>query len=194
MNTATNTAAVPNERYQRILVALDFSDCSTRVVDEAMELAREHGADLHLLHVVSLPEGLDPKAMVRPKTGAPSISGEEFALSEARSALARYTNHVEESGSKLSVEGHLVRGPVVETILTQAEALDADAIVVGTHGRKGFHRWVMGSVADGVAARSPRPVHTILPVHKEACDARSCSSCLSGGTGAEELLRCELEG
>ena len=193
MNTASNTAAASAQRLQRVLVALDFSDCTSNVVAQAIELAEEHGAELHLLHVVALPEGLDPSTVVRPTAGGPPVSGEDYAVSEARTTLARFTAQVE-ADSALKAEGHIVRGPVVETILTQAERLDVDTIVVGTHGRKGFHRWVMGSVAEGVSAGSPRPVVTIRPTHRAECDARSCSACTSAGTGAEELLRSELEG
>jgi nucleotide-binding universal stress UspA family protein len=131
-----------------ILHPTDFSEQSRYAFGLACALARDHGAGLVLLHVAEPPvvafaEGIFP---VGP-------AGRDQELREQLESL--------DPGPGLRAERRLEQGDVVEEILRVAEEARCDLIVMGTHGRTGLARLLMGSVAEQVVRRAPCPVLTV---------------------------------
>jgi nucleotide-binding universal stress UspA family protein len=176
---------------RRILVPVDFSDCSYGVVEEAVGLAGRLGARVVLLHVVQLPTGVQPDTVLEPSPGA-TETAEGRLVADARHRMGHYP-------APSPVDGVVVRhvvevGQAVDRILAVADDLRVDLIVMGTHGRQGFARLVLGSVAERVLRRSRVPVMTIRAIHKPTCEAGSCATCTSGITPAELRTREEADG
>ncbi|HEX8792434.1 MAG TPA: universal stress protein [Polyangiaceae bacterium] len=137
-----------------ILVATDFSDIGRRATDWAADLARALGAKLIVLHAFDIPVVGIPDAafIVDAKTAA--------RLSEqAQRGLDAEVERLRRSGS--GAEGMLRQGDPRETILQATEAAGATLIVVGSHGRRGLSRALLGSVAETVVRTSKVPVAVV---------------------------------
>ena len=141
--------------YDRILVPIDGSPTSERALAEAAGLARLCSATLRLLHV------MDPLMHItgyeRPEVFVREI--EPALRKAAQDLLAKARDGV--ADERVKVETALVDSVgqrVSDIILDQAAAWPADLIVIGTHGRRGVDRVLMGSDAEQVARRSPVPV------------------------------------
>lgn len=135
--------------FQTILYPTDFSSCSEAAVPLARALAREQGARLVLLHVVpieTVPEGASMVPM--------DLEAYHVALEELRRRL-------EGPDLKLAVETDVRQGDAQTEILQAADAWRADLIVMGTHGRTGLGRLLVGSVAEAVMRHAQCPVLTI---------------------------------
>lgn len=151
-----------------ILVPTDLSAESRRAVDFAVLLADKFEATLELLHVWEPLRYLPPDAMLAVPGWSP-LSVEDFARQEARREL-------EELARSLRKEGRLLRtrlevGAAAPTILDVAgEAFDL--VVMGTHGRTGLSRLVLGSVAQKVVAGAPCPVLTVRGELEKEREAR----------------------
>ena len=129
-----------------ILVPLDGSAESESALGVAADLARRSGAALHLVRVATtLPE---PEAPPGGPEGAPRQVVVHY-LEAAAASVAR---------SGLVAGQHAVSGEIVPELLREAERVAADLVVMSTHGRTGFRRAVLGSIADGVARHAPTPV------------------------------------
>lgn len=140
--------------YERILVPTDGSDASRSALEEAITLARDQDAELHVLHVVDL-------TAIEPMHGGGEAvieSIEEAGERTVEEAVAR----AEEAGLP-SVEGTTVTGVIHEEIVAYVEDHGMDLVVIGTHGRTGLDRILLGSVAEKVVRLSPVPVLTVRP-------------------------------
>ena len=140
--------------YKRILVPLDGSESSAAALKEALKLAKEQGARICLVHVYERVKHVVTEGVV---DLTPSLrrQGERLlaeALMQAHKAGVKATVALVAAGSR--------RVPAV--IVEQATAERADLIAMGTHGRRGFERLILGSVAEGVARRATVPV-LLLP-------------------------------
>jgi len=176
---------------QKILVPVDFSSCSLQVAGSAAELARQTGAALTLLHVAELPEGLSPLAPVQ-RDGAEVQAG-DLADQGAKTALRPYVLAVRAQGVEPAVV--VAHGPVAPLIARQASLEGADLIVMGTHGRAGLSRALLGSVAEEVAHSSTVPVLLVQRRPRPECHHASCAWCAQGSISPEEqVLRAELDG
>lgn len=140
--------------YQRILVALDGSETSLRGLSEAIRVAKGTGARLLLVHVLNalvLESEIASTAYYQALADALRESGTKIldhAATLAREAGVSFEQTlVEKIGAYASHE-----------IIAQAKEWNADLIVLGTHGRRGLKRLVMGSDAEMVLRRSPVPV------------------------------------
>jgi len=141
--------------YRKILVPIDGSPASGLGLKEAIKLARGGRATLCLLHVV------DELVLIPDALGAPIYLEEMFeALRKGgRRILARAEDKARASGVRAkSVLAEKIGGPVADVIVAQAKKQRADLIVLGTHGRRGVNRMVMGSDAEGVVRVAPVPV------------------------------------
>jgi len=139
--------------HKRILVAVDGSRTSDAALGEALDLAGG-GAHLRVVHVMDSPSTY-PDALYGQVTGhleaarrAWREAGEEILARAATSARAR---RVAANSTLLESEGRRVGTAVVE----EAQRWGVDLIVVGTHGRHGLDRLLLGSVAEGVARTAP---------------------------------------
>ena len=135
--------------FRHILLATDFSDCSARASDTAIELARASGARITLLHVHPIPSGGGVEGVA---IGASDECAAALALEGALAELRRRWPRS---------ESLLTYGAPWEQIILAAEARQADVVVMGTHGRRGLPRALLGSVAEVVVRRSSVPVLTV---------------------------------
>jgi len=141
--------------YERILVALDGGKSSEAALEQAIGIARDTGAELEAVFVVddSSPfldvTGMDPVRLVEDLT----MAGESV-LSAAATRLSRAgVRHK----TRLLIK-HMIQDDLATTIADEANAWPADLIVMGTHGRHGARRLIMGSVSQGVIAQTKAPV------------------------------------
>ncbi len=138
----------------RILVAVDGSVYSIAAVDHALKLgASGCSIDLHLLNV-QMP--LDSSHIRR---FIPRDSLDDHYRDAGNQALESVVARIEQSG--LPCTSHIAVGHIAQTINHYASELDADLIVIGTHGRTGLRKAVMGSVALEVIQQATLPVTVV---------------------------------
>ena len=151
--------------YKRILVPVDGSDTSTRALVAALQLARESEGSVRIVHVI---EELAQIIAYDPYGGYPGDlakvmrdSGQKVladALAVAQSAGVPADEHLIEAGGKR----------LAEAVLQEAAGYQADLIVVGTHGRRGIGRVLLGSGAEQIVRQAPLPVLVIRSTEVDA--------------------------
>ena len=153
--------------YQRILVPVDGSETATKALVSALQMARDSGGQVHIVHVV---EGMTPLAA--DPYGA--YSGEVIEI-------------MRQSGTKILDDALLVAKAagvtadtelfdnfgerLAEVVSDAATRFKADLIVVGTHGRRGFGRMMLGSGAEQIIRLAPVPVLVIRHSEKKEASA-----------------------
>ncbi len=140
--------------YKRILVPVDGSSASNRGLREAISIARGQRAQLCLLHVVE-------EYFIGEAGESIAFAGDIFdSLRKAgQRTLARAEALVRKQGVKpRTVLVETMARPVADLVVREARKFKADLIVIGTHGRRGVRRVVMGSDAEQVVRTSPVPV------------------------------------
>ena len=142
--------------FKKILCPVDFSDSSREAMRRAADLVKASGGSLTLFHVVHVPlTSYGEGAPMMPSSG-PELTRE--LGSEAEKTLAEWKRRAEEMGAR-TVTTQVVAGVPWNTIV---EALDADRsydlVVMGTEGRTGLGRVLLGSVAERVVRHAPCPV------------------------------------
>jgi len=145
--------------YKKILVPLDGSRNSKQGLDEAIRLARHHKARLRLIHVV------DVFVITPTLEGGSYVDGiQETFRASGKKLLARAAGLVHKRGLKADIVMlETIGGRAADVIVAQAKKWRAAIIVIGTHGRRGLNRLVMGSDAEQVIRSSPVPVLTVRP-------------------------------
>jgi len=147
---------------KRILVPIDFSDATPRVIDLARQLAKALDAEIHLVHVRELAAAATPGTLGYGLAGMPElapISGvpvpglnpmpQPIPESEDQNTkLARWQKEIAQDGIKVTL--HEPSGSVADEILDQADAVEADLIVMGTHGHSAMYNLLVGSATKGV--------------------------------------------
>lgn len=144
---------------KRILVPVDFSDCSSEAVEYAAMLATQFGATIDLLHVWEVPPYIPPEAMV----GVPGHDTQSLATmahSHAEKEMAEFIAKFADKKLALG-EAKLESGDPARTVIDVLEGGGYDMIVMGTHGRTGLAHLLMGSVAEKVVRRASCPVLTV---------------------------------
>jgi nucleotide-binding universal stress UspA family protein len=139
--------------FYKILCPVDFDAPSMAALDFAREMAEQNGATLWALHVAPLPMNA---------TEISPIPLEPYPVWEqvARTRLEKVASeHLEGRGVSYKIETR--SGEAAIGILSQADELNADLIVMATHGRKGMSHFFIGSVAERVIRQSTRPVLVI---------------------------------
>ena len=140
------------------LVATDFSEHAEGALAYAAELAAQLDGTLHLVHVVALPSISVPDiGYSYNSTMMESLTAE--AQKELDRLVALYRDRVAMAPPRLEI------GDPRDVIDRVAGAISADLIVMGTHGRRGIRRVLLGSVAESVARTAPCPVLTVRPKH-----------------------------
>jgi nucleotide-binding universal stress UspA family protein len=142
---------------QRILVPTDFSEHSRRAMEYALSLAQRMGASVDLLHVWEPPVHIAPDALMM-MPGWEDSSVEKYGLAHAGHQLHHWAEPY--TSGLVPVQVRLERGIPADTILRTAER-GYDLVVMGTRGRTGLARLLMGSVAQKVSARASCPVMTV---------------------------------
>jgi nucleotide-binding universal stress UspA family protein len=133
-----------------ILHPTDFTEQANNAFQLACALARDYDAKLVVLHVFLTP-------------GVSLVEGGVFPvyMEVPRDKLLKELNEIQPSDPTIAVERLLVEGDAAYEILVAANANDVDLIVMGTHGRGGLSRLVMGSVAEAVSRKADCPVLTV---------------------------------
>lgn len=167
-------------RLGRVLVATDFSETAAIAVGWATDVARHHGAVLHMVHALTLP------APVGEYVPATADFGQEL-LSVARAKLNGAAEGAREAG--LEVELEVPIGLPSQSILRIAETIDADLIVLGTRGLTGFVHLLLGSTAERVVQRARCPVLTVHPGDAERRPLRTIIAPTDFSAGAERAPR-----
>jgi nucleotide-binding universal stress UspA family protein len=154
-------------QLNRILCPIDFSEYSTRALRYAAKMAAWYHARLLVLHVMPL----------LPRSEASALAGTARVLTERNleAAVAGVRS------AEVNVESMVVEsGDAAGTILARAESFDADVIVMGSHGRSGVQRVLLGSVVETLLHKTGRPVLAI-PAHVDPAH-------LVSGTALREIV------
>ncbi|MDL5361439.1 universal stress protein [Halalkalicoccus sp. NIPERK01] len=139
--------------YDRILVPTDGSAGVERAIEQAVALASVHGATIHAVFVVNTASF----ASLPMETSWEGVS--DMLREDGEEALERVREIAE--GRDVPVETALIEGTPSKEVVRYAEEEGCDLIVMGTHGRGGIDRLLLGSVAERVVRGSPVPVLTV---------------------------------
>ncbi len=142
--------------FQNILVPIDGSQTSLAVVDKAVELAKAFNSKITVVQVMTL----DPYIAAEYITAAQTNDLIERARTAILQNLEEAKQRFEQAG--VQVESQLLEGQVVNTeIIRAVKTLGADLIVIGSHGRTGFKKFFLGSVAQSILGQAEVPVLVI---------------------------------
>lgn len=150
------------QSLKKILAPIDFSSFSIQALKGAWDLARETGAELHLLHVVAPHHTYLPLPLALDAERAREIAREAAMVEQAEEELTRIKKDELENSRKVSVAA--VVGPPVSKIAEYITQNKIDLIVMSTHGRTGGEHILIGSVTEKIVRQSPCAV-LVLPKH-----------------------------
>jgi nucleotide-binding universal stress UspA family protein len=137
-----------------ILVPVDFSEASERALVYALDLAKSTGGTVHVMHAFELPIiGFPDGTLVATAEMAAKIV--DSAQSSLSALVAKYES------TSVPLTAALKQADPRAAILAVAKELDAELVVMGTHGRRGLAHALIGSVAESVVRTSPIPVLTL---------------------------------
>ena len=146
--------------YDKILVPTDGSETAEAAVDHAVEMAKRYDAELHALYVVDIDAvnlSLGTEQVDRLKSGRYEEMDE--IKEKAEKATGVVADRAEEKGVKVIEE--VRAGTPHDAIVKYAKSNDIDVIVMGSHGRGGVRRALLGSVAERVLRTTHRPVFVV---------------------------------
>jgi nucleotide-binding universal stress UspA family protein len=176
----------------RVVVAIDMSDQSPRVLRRALMIANTTpGSEVHVALVVDPPAvGLAPETVMTVETSSDSLPQlTEYVDAEAK-ALAAHIGPLQIG----KITAHLLTGAPAREIVWLAAHLEVDLIVLGTHGRTGIKRALLGSVAERVVRTAGCPVFVDRPTHHDPSAHEPeviplCAACKERreATGGKEL-------
>jgi nucleotide-binding universal stress UspA family protein len=142
--------------YRRILVAVDGSAASNKGLREALRLAKAQRARLSILHVV---DEFQAFAAMDGMAAAPGFDLVPMLREGGERILARARAVADKAGVRArTVLRERIGGPAADRIVREARRQKADLIVLGTHGRRGVRRMVLGSDAEQVVRTASVPV------------------------------------
>lgn len=146
-----------NPAIRRILCAVDFSEASEVAFARAREMARRFGAELRALHVWEVPDHVqaDTAAWTSAIEPNQAVTVSNVAAKNGREAMAKL---IASAKNDVRVTAQIECGNPATVIAELAERDAFDLIVMGTHGRSGFRRFVLGSVAETVMRHANCPV------------------------------------
>ena len=143
----------------KILVGIDLSDATQKIIKKAEEISKELSAQVWLLHAAA-PEpdfiGYAPGPQSVRDTVAKAFHREHSEIQEIADQLRK---------AGIDSKALLVQDDAATAIIKEASKLGADMIVVGSHGRGAMHHLLMGSVSEGVIHKAECPV-LVVPTHK----------------------------
>jgi universal stress protein A len=143
---------------ETVIVPLDLTGCASEVIDVVEAIAPKLGARVILLNVVEIPGGVNPYATLM-------MDDEEWHTvtevldEDASSHLLPFRDRLRAAGLKV---GHVLgHGDVTTAILDAVQKHAGDLVIMGTHGRRGLERMMLGSVAEQVIRRATCPVMVV---------------------------------
>ena len=140
--------------FKHILVPTDFSETADRALDVALSIAAKFDAKVTVLHAYANPASAYP---IRMNDAIPWPKEDVAALAQTK--LRETVDKARQRG--MSVESQLALGDAWQEIIDATKKLGIDMIVMGTHGRRGLPRMLLGSVAEKVVRSSTVPVVTV---------------------------------
>ncbi len=142
-----------------ILIAIDLSSASHKILDKAKPLALALSAKVCILHVIEDdPDFLGHEPDLQDTNDQ---SRQEFPHEQKH--LLQDVDELREA--RIDTRGLLAQGSVIDVILQKSKQLEIDIIIVGTHGHGGVHHMIFGSVSEGVLRNSSCPV-LVIPTHE----------------------------
>ena len=151
--------------YQRILVPVDGSSTSNAGLEEAMKLAKLTGGRLRLLHVV------DEMPFVMSAEGYSAMSADVLGLLKeaGEKILAQAGKEAERNGVQVDTQlFDSLSGRLCDRVVEQIEEWSADLVVLGTHGRRGMRRMLLGSDAEAIVRMATVPVLLVRATEADA--------------------------
>jgi universal stress protein A len=142
--------------YDRILVPIDFSEHSKRTVSYARRTASRHNSTIYLLHVFQIPDYVVSPYARRRQNSAEVQSHVNMAEQESRENLDAFAQELSKKGIK--VQPYLRVGYPFDEIVLMANHFNVDLIIIGSHGRGGLSRLLVGSTAERVVEHATCPV------------------------------------
>jgi nucleotide-binding universal stress UspA family protein len=144
--------------YERILVPTDGSPAAEAAVEQAVSLAKQYDATIHALYVV------DTSAYSTLEAGA------EVIINALEEEGEQAVEDIAEAGSEagVEVETTVTAGTAYRSILEYVDNHDIDLIIMGTHGRRGLDRYLLGSVTERVVRTADVPVLTVRQQTEES--------------------------
>jgi nucleotide-binding universal stress UspA family protein len=143
----------------KLLVGIDLSESTEKIVKKVEEIAKTLSAKVWLLHVAE-PEpefvGFEMDSQPQRDSRSKIFHGEHHRIQEIADRMRN---------NGLDTTALLVQGATAETILSEASKLDVDMIVVGSHGRSAIYHLLVGSVCEGVLHKSGCPI-LVVPTHE----------------------------
>ncbi|MCA9544464.1 MAG: universal stress protein [Myxococcales bacterium] len=141
--------------FKRILVPVDFSECSRVAVRQAIDLAQKYGATLELFHAYEPPYYVGDVLIQIPDK--PALSVHDYIRQSAQKLLDEMLAGIE-GLDQVPYTSDLIAGVPADAILEKCQGADYDLIIMGTHGRRGLSHLLMGSVAERVIRQASCPV------------------------------------
>lgn len=144
----------------KILLAVDGSDCSMAAVDEVARGPWPVGSSLKILSVVEMPFLPTTETWALPDDYYHQL--EQAGKEQAQAAIESAEKRIRESqGASLEISVQIVEGHTLTEILDEAANWQADLIVIGSHGRRGLKRFLLGSVSSAVASHADCSVEIV---------------------------------
>ncbi|RJP57386.1 MAG: universal stress protein [Ignavibacteriales bacterium] len=142
---------------RRILVPIDFSDATKKIIEQAIKYAKSLGGEIRLLHVAA-PE----PEFIGDEVG-PKVLRDQKAkrLRDQHKKIQKLAGNIEKEGIKTTPL--LVQGVTVDEIIKESKKFNASIIIMGSHGHGAMYNLLMGSVIEGVIRTSKIPV-LVIPV------------------------------
>jgi len=144
----------------KILVAIDLSPASARVIQVAERIGNAMSAEVRVLHVAEA----DPS--FAGYDAGPDVVRDQVAkeFRDEHRGVQAHADTLREAG--LEANALLIQGPIVETILVEAKKMQADLLIIGSHGFGALYDLVIGSSSRGILKDTELPV-LVVPVKKE---------------------------
>jgi len=154
----------------KILIAVDFSECSTFALDSVRNQTWPKDTEFKLLHVV------EPVYVSYGITGAyvqPMLDAHLEYVKNFRHIIEEKVTELRHDLPYCRVSGDVIEGSPATAIIDEAIDWKADQIVLGSHGRTGIQRFLLGSVAQRVAAHCPCSVSIVKPKKDKEADDKA---------------------
>jgi nucleotide-binding universal stress UspA family protein len=145
------------KKFKKILFPIDFSEVSPEIVPYVISMADKLNAEVHIIFVVRLLENYRSIFVSH-------VAVENFEMEIVLGAETKMDEFVEEFfKSIIRPKTKILIGDIVEEIIKYIKAKGIDLVIIGTHGRKGMDRIILGSIADRVIKSAPVPVLSVNP-------------------------------
>lgn len=162
-----------------VLLAIDDSSCSAAAVDAVINQCRPRDTTVRVVHVIEWPGSIPMSLMFceGPSAADRIVRAHDEVRRRAQELVARAVSRL--TRARFKATEHVIEGVPREEILTMASAWPADAIVVGSHGRTGLNRVLLGSVSSSILRHAPCSVLVV----REAARALESDVQAAAGSG-----------